>query len=262
MRNLRIHKIVWLIVFVLSFTISGLSIIFQDLYQGVVSQEIIPGTIAQDGMTLILSVLGFGLVLSVKANKRVTQVLILSILFYMFYAYSIYVIEQIYTSFYIGYILIVAATFWALIFALLSINLSDYKKVILSKNLRYITVVFSLFTVCLFTILWIAQLIPLMIHHQKPDFTYSIYILDLVYIMPAFLIVSILLFKKKTIGLVLSPILFFKAFTLLFSVGVGYYVRSFYGFPITFGGGMFYLVISIMFFIVSFYQLRSIYRAE
>jgi hypothetical protein len=63
---------------------------------------------------------------------------------------------------------------------------------------------------------------------DKIEYTYSIYIIDMVFVLPALIMSAILLIKKNALGLIFAPILFVKAFTLLFSVGLGGLLRPLY----------------------------------
>jgi hypothetical protein len=80
----------------------------------------------------------------------------------------------------------------------------------------------------LFCPLWIGRLLPLMHSGQKPDALYSIFILDLCFVMPAFVIVAVLTAQNKGLGLLLTPVLFVKGFTLLFSVALGSLFKPLY----------------------------------
>jgi hypothetical protein len=73
----------------------------------------------------------------------------------------------------------------------------------------------------LFYVLWIGQLLPLMRTGEKIEYSNSIFILDMVFVLPALMMSAVLLIKNNALGAIFAPILSFKAFTLLFSVGVG-----------------------------------------
>jgi len=125
---------------------------------------------------------------------------ILSFLAYLFYAYGIYVIEQLYNSFYILYLSIFTLSFWAIVFAMANLNPKVYKYFNLEKPFRNISLVFLLFIPILFYTLWINDLLPLIRNDEKIEFTFSIYILDMAFVLPAFLILAVLIIKRKELG--------------------------------------------------------------
>ena len=57
---------------------------------------------------------------------------------------------------------------------------------------------------------------------------YSIYILDLCFIMPAFVILAIKTAKNKGLGLLLTPALFVVGFTLLAPLAVGELLKPYF----------------------------------
>jgi len=56
---------------------------------------------------------------------------------------------------------------------------------------------------------------------------YSIYILDLCFIMPAFIIVAVMTLKKRGLGFLLTPALYIMGFTLLFPLAQGEFIKPF-----------------------------------
>jgi hypothetical protein len=101
------------------------------------------------------------------------------------------------------------------------INQDVLRHIKASKMVRYLSVGCLIFTALLFYFLWTGRLLPLMRMGEKIEFFYSIFILVMVFVLPAIIISGILLIKKSALGLIFATILFFKAFTLLFSVGLG-----------------------------------------
>lgn len=74
--------------------------------------------------------------------------------------------------------------------------------------------------------LWIGMLLPLMQTGEQIDSLYSIFVLDLCFIMPAFLILSVLTYRDHGTGLLLLPAIYVLGFTLIFSLAVGDLVKT------------------------------------
>ncbi|TFC04389.1 hypothetical protein E3O42_05185 [Cryobacterium adonitolivorans] len=73
------------------------------------------------------------------------------------------------------------------------------------------------------------MLIPLMRDRDQIDSLYSIFILDLGFIMPAFLILAVLALSNHGVGLVLLPSLYVLGFTLIFSLALAELVKPVVG---------------------------------
>ncbi|TDO73381.1 hypothetical protein DFR79_13819 [Halanaerobium saccharolyticum] len=94
---------------------------------------------------------------------------------------------------------------------------------------------------------------------EKQEFTFSIYILDFVFVLPAMLITAIMLIKQKKLAYLMAPVLFFKAFSLLFSVALGSFLRPLYNVNFNTEEASFYLTLSLIFLalaVLNFQQLK------
>jgi high-affinity K+ transport system ATPase subunit B len=77
-------------------------------------------------------------------------------------------------------------------------NLKDevLAKVKLSKAMANTSAISGIVIALIFTSLWISALIPLMKEHNRIEFLYSIYLLYLCFVMPAFLITGVMALQK------------------------------------------------------------------
>ena len=246
-KNLRINKTLWLIVASLSLIVACIGVFNQDVYSKVISFDLLPGTVAQDAITILV---GLGLLfLSLRTDDADTkkQIVAISLLAYLFYGNGIYVIERVYNMLYLLYMAIVAFSFWSIVYGLVNIKPEVVRQMEMPKWVRNLSAGCLLFTAALFYVLWMGQLLPLMSAGEKIEFFYSIFILDMVFVLPAILISGALLIKKNKFGLIFAPILFFKAFTLLFSVGLGGLLKPLYSQVANQGETVFYLSLSIIY---------------
>jgi len=65
-RNLKANKILWISIASLSLVAACIGVFNQDVYEKVISYDLLPGTVAQDVITIIASVVLLSL--SLKAN--------------------------------------------------------------------------------------------------------------------------------------------------------------------------------------------------
>ena len=247
LKKIKVNKTLWLLVASLSLIAAFVGVFNQDIYGKVISQDLLPGTISQDVITIVAGLFLLFLSLITDGTSIKVQLVIMSLLAYLFYGFGIYVIERVYNSLYILYISIFSLSFWTLVYGLVNIDQDVLKYVKASKLVRYLSAGFLLFTALLFYSLWTAQLLPLMRTGEKIEYLYSIYILDMAFVLPAIIVSAILVIKKNALGLILTPILFVKAFTLLFSVGLGGLLKPFYNQIADPGETSFYLILSVIF---------------
>lgn len=246
-KNLKANKTLWLLIAGLSLIAASIGVLNQNIYIQVIESDLLPGTVAQDVITIIASLLLLFLIARINETDVKKQIVVMSLLAYLFYGYGIYVIERVYNPLYILYMMIVGLSFWSIVFGLVCINQEVVKQVKAPKMIRYLSAGCLFFTAILFYFLWIAQLLPLMRTGEKIEFFYSIFILDMVFVLPAIILSGVFLLRKHSLGLIFSPILFFKAFTLLFSVGLGGLLKPLYGQTANQGETAFYVILSIVY---------------
>ena len=257
-KNIKKYKKIWIALGVLSLFISTLSVLNHEIYNELVIKEILPGTLSQDIISffvaLSLIIIGF----SADSNSYKKHIVGLSLVAYLFYGYGIYVIEQIYTPFYLVYMIIFALSFWSIVLFIKDYDYLSLDKLTLPKILVRISLFFSIFIPTLFYFIWSSQVLSLIEKSTKLEFTFSVYILDMVFIMPAFLLIAYLLSKKRKIAYIFAPVIFFKSFTLLFSVGMGSLVRLYLGSASNLQEGALYIVLSLIFLGLSLSVIKNL----
>lgn len=251
LKKLSLQKLSWFIIGILSLYASLMGVTKPAVYSKVVTPQWLPGTISQDIITVFVSFLLLFLTITVKPKHVRLHIVVLSILFYLFYAYGIFVIERLYNSLYLIYMAILGISFWSIVYAFISLNYDLLKKINIPDTIRIISIVFSFLIILLFFTLWTSQLLILMDARKKIEFGYSIYILDLIFVLPALAISGELATKKRGLGIILQPILFIKAFTLLFSVGFGGVLKPLYKQPVNSIETTFYIGLSVIFFMLA-----------
>jgi hypothetical protein len=257
-KNPTINKVLWFLIASLALIAAGIGVFNQDIYRKVISTDLLPGTVAQDIITILAGLVLLYLSFMTKDGDIKKQIVAISLLAYLFYGYGIYVIERVYNPLYLLYMAIMAISFWSIAYGLAHLKPDVLGRIKASKTVRYLSAGCLLFTAVLFYFLWAAQLLPLMRTGEKIEFFYSIFILDMVFVLPAIIISGVLLLKKNALGLVFAPILFFKAFTLLFSVGFGGLIEALYGQPADQGETAFYIILSVIYLVFAGFNFWKI----
>ncbi len=231
--NHRMNKILWLNTAAISLIVALIGIVNTGIYDSVVSSKIMPGVLSQDIFTVILSAVVLLVGISIKEDDTKKQVLMVGIMGYLFYGYGIYSIEQIYTVLYLFYLAVFGISAYSIVYFVYSLKWSRIEDVTTPGSIRLISLLFLIITPLIFIPLWISQLVPLMASGEKLEFLYSIYILDLSFIMPAFLIIATKLYKKDDLGYLLTPSIFIVGLMVLAPLSFGELLR-----PLIYGQSM------------------------
>jgi len=258
LQKLSMNKILWFSLAFLSLIASLIGVLNHGIYSKVVNTEFLPGVISQDVTTIVASVIILFCIVRTKEGDFIKQIIVLGIISYLFYAYGIYVIEQFYNALYFLYMAIFGLSFYSIIYGVVNIRQDILQKVQLPKLMRNVSIGCLLFVPALFIPLWLSKLLPLIQNGQKIEFTYSIYILDLCFIMPLFIIIAIMTAKKEGLGLLLAPALFIKGFTVLFPVGLAEILKILYNQTANTGGIWLYWGLSILFLMLVILYLRNL----
>lgn len=195
MCHIKINKTIWLLTGVLSFIAAVTGVCNPVIYKGLVSSAFMPGVLSQDLMTIAASVSLIALVLLMKKEDVIKQILIIGILGYILYAYGIYSIEQFYNELYLLYLSIFGLSFYSIVLGIAFISDDEHLKVRIGKGVKNLSAGISLMIPMLFYPLWISQLIPLMIEGNKIESAYSVYILDMAFVLPLFVVIPVMALK-------------------------------------------------------------------
>ena len=89
-----------------------------------------------------------------------------------------------------------------------SIKGDAVEKLTLPAYARYGAAVYGVIIAVMFNIIWFSALTPLLQTGDRIEYTFSVYIIDLVFIMPSFVIAAYLALRRKYVGVVGLPALF------------------------------------------------------
>jgi len=258
LRNLRTNKILWYITTGFTFVAAVVGSVIPNLYNGLFPREFIPGAWPQDVLTVLICLILFILIHKMKDDDTKLQIVIMGIIGSFFYLYGIFTIERVYNFLYILYAAIFALSFWTLVYNLASIKAELLQRVELSKGMLKTSAVSAIVIALLFTFLWISALVPLMREHNRIEYLYSIYILDLCFIMPAFFITAVMSLRRRGFGILFMPAIFVIGFFVIFPLGLGEIAKPYYGQATNIGSMMVSFVFSIFMLVVGFLHLHKL----
>lgn len=255
--HINFHRILWAITGVLTLVAAALGLGNPRIYDRIVSEELVPGAYSQDLLSAVAALGLLYLVFTTSADRMKHQIVALGLLGYLFYAYGIYVIERAYNGLYLVYMAIFTLAFWAMVYAGAHLR-RDLPRPALSKTLRLVSASGAILQPLIFYPLWIGMLLPLMQTGEQIDSLYSIFVLDLCFIMPAFLILSVLTYRNHEIGLLLLPAIYVLGFTLIFSLAVGEMVKPMFNATLSPAAFWPALVLSLLFLVLGVLHLSKL----
>lgn len=257
-QNLNTNKVLWLLTSVLALIAASVGFAHSSIYDQVVSSELMPGIFSQDLITIIISLIAIVLIVGLKEDSARKQITILGMIGYFFYGYGILVIEQLYTPLYFVYMAIFSLSTYSIIYSVISLK-GAIPKFTISKNIRVLSVVFLVIVPLVFIPLWSSQIIPLIQSGEKLEFLFSVYILDLCFLMPLFVLTAIKTARNTNVGLLLAPALLFVGFMVLVPLPLGELVKPLlFNMSMDTGGLALFLILSMIFITLAIVNLVSL----
>jgi len=164
-------------------------------------------------------------IITYKKNK-IAMLLWSGAVFYLIYTFVIYCFAVHFNSLFIIYCLILGLSFYSFMYFLFSqikkpiVDWFDGKMPVKAVGIYLIVIA------CMFYMLWLSEIVPGISANTTPKNiidmglpTNPVQALDLSVVLPGFLIISILLFRKKPLGLMLAPTML--VFCILMDITIG-----------------------------------------
>ncbi len=262
-KNLNLNKTLFILTGITALIAAVVGVLKPEMYNPVVSARLLPAVFTQDFVVILASLVLIVLAILLKQNDYRKLIVIYGILGFFFYAYGIYSIEQVYTSLYLLYLIILACSFYVLIFSISSMDKHAIEGLNISPIIRYIAAGYGVFIAIMFNFIWISQLIPLLRSGERIEYTFSVYVIDLVFIMPAFVIAAFLTIRKRAIGLTGLPALFILGVGILSPLALAEVFKPLrYDMPVNHGEFWLYSILSMTFLFLSSIYLIAIKRSK
>jgi hypothetical protein len=251
----------WFAIGLLSAGASAAGISFPSLYEGVVADHILPGVIGQDIISLIAALALMTYAVSMNERDNVAHLIVLGLLVYFFHAYGIYAFERIYNWAYLAYLVIFSLSFFATLYEFASFREERLSQLEVSTRIRNASIGLLFGSAVIFAALWVSHLVPLMQTGERIEFTYSIYVLDLCFIVPLFILSSIMALREQPLALGAIPALLTAGFFILLPVAIGEGLKLFVyetsGDP---GALALFFGLSVAFLVMAVTYLKSLHR--
>lgn len=248
----RLDRWLWFGTAALAFVAAGFGVHNPSTYEGLVPDTIMPGVYSQDLVTLLLSSILAVLAFSGRSYPSQKRVVAHGILGFLFYAYGIYAMERMYNALYPLYLTIFGISLFVLIYSVTTGLDETTTRLRVPAILRILSAGYGMLIAVMFTLLWLSELVPLMKAGRRIDHLYSIYIIDLSFVMPAFVIAALLALRRHPIGLMGLPALFVVGAGILSPLALAEWIKPFrYGLTRDVGGMLLFGILTLVFMVLA-----------
>lgn len=230
-KNLKLNKSLWVLSTLLALVAAIYGLIDHQIYSGLFPEKFIAAQFSQDWLTILVCLFLIYLIFTTRGSSLKKPLIILGIMGAFAYLYAIFSIERVYNVLYLLYLAILGTSFFSIVFTTSSLDSGVMNTLEVRKGVKYTTAIFSLLIAALFSFLWISALLPLMATKTQIQNLYSIYLLDLVFVMPSFAITAVMTFRKNPLGYVLTPAMFILGIFVIFPLGLGELAQPMFGMP-------------------------------
>lgn len=263
-KNLTLNRMLYGLTGLLALIATVTGVLNPAMYDPViVLDNIIPGVFTQDLFVIVGALVMIVLAARMDPADYRTTIVILGILGFLFYAYGIYSIEQVYTALYPLYLAILALSFYTMAFSLTSLDRAAIEALRLPPIVKFGSAGYGMLIAVMFNIIWIGRLVPLIQTHDRIENAFSVFIIDLVFIMPSFMITAYLTIRERALGLVGLPALFIVGIGILSPLGVAELLKpSRYGLPLNRGEFWLWAVLSLVFLVFTLVYLTALKRSD
>jgi hypothetical protein len=244
----RLTRWLWLLTGLLALVTAGLGVARPAMYEELMPATVLPGMFTQDLLVVALSAVLLGLAGTTRPTQVRRQVAAHGILGFLFYAYGIYAIERVYTGLYPAYLALFGASLFVLVQSLAAVPSAVRRALAVPAWMRRLAAGYALAVAAMFTVLWLGQLLPLLESGTRVDVLYSIYVIDLSFVMPALAVAAVLALRRHPVGLMGLPALFVLGAGILSPLALAELLKpGRYGQPFDAGGFWLYAGLSAAF---------------
>ena len=137
--------------------------------------------------------------------------------------------------------------------------MNSLDKLEITKRSKNLSMIYLIFNAVMFNIIWSGLLLGHILAGTKPEFAFSIFILDLWFIMPAFFLIAIFLKQNRALGVFLPPVLLLLGFFVLIPLALTEFLKLLmFEQAIDMGSLFLYLPLSAILLILSVLYLKDL----
>ncbi len=189
---------------------AGCGIFIHGLYRDV--PNIVAQAIGQDliSLAIVLPTLVITAVLA-RRGSLPARLIWLGGLLYLVYTYLIFAFDIQYNQLFLVYVALLGCSLYGFIGSLARLDMSGIKSHSTGKAPIKLTCIYLAVVAILFYFMWLSEIVPAWLAGELPQSvqengtqSHAVYVLDMAWILPAFVITSISLWRKHILGYTLA----------------------------------------------------------
>lgn len=235
--------------------------------KGLYQHEPLSGAVqvlAQDVVTIIIGIPL--LLLSIYLYRRQSvkgHLLLTGTLAYFLYTYSSYSFLLMYNNFFLVYVALMSASFFAFILSIMCFDINNLSSYFARKLPTKLIGGFLITVGILILLMWVGRIIPSLMNGTIPYgleiyTTLVIQALDLGFVVPLAILAGILVIKQNSFGYLLAPIMIMKGFTLGTAVTVMAITMILSGVQTSYSEVIIFSIINLLFVFFMFLILSNV----
>jgi hypothetical protein len=257
---LRTVTILASMVIVLLLIMAGAGLFGQNVYDDFAPPKYVQESRAQDLISLALGIpLLAAALIAVQRGRAWGFPLWAGVLAYELYVYAIYAFGGVYNIFFLAYIAVASLSLYGIVGVLNGVDGEWFQQSVGEKMPRRWIGGFFLLITLIFAAIWIASVLET-ISTGTEDSGHLIFVIDLMIVLPAFVISAVKLFRRQVMGDVLAGTMLIKFDSLCIAIALGQLFRAMNGIAVESGLLSVFIpmgVIGLVFSWVYFRNLRQ-----
>ena len=192
---------------------SGGGLLISGLYRD--APYFVAQAVGQDpvSVTVVLPLLIISAILTSRGSVR-AKVIWLGGLTYLVYTYAVAAFEVRFNSLFLVYVALLGCSLYALIGGMVTTNMAEIKACFTEKTPAKAISIYLAVLAVLFYFLWLSEVVPALVAggilksiQDNGTPTNAVHVLDMAWVLPAFLITSVSLWRKRGLGYTLAGVL-------------------------------------------------------
>jgi len=193
----------------------------------------------------------------------------MGVLLALIYSYVIYAFAVHFNSLFLVYVAILGLSFYTLVGSLIYLHLEDLQPSFAGNSKTRLVSVFLLVVAILFYLQWLSEDIPALLMGKIPQsvvenglLTNPVHVLDMGLLLPAMIITSILLWRRKLLGYILAiPLLVFSILTGIGILAI-FVAMSMNGMPTNLAVELLFAIIIVLSLVLCWLYVREVKEPE
>ncbi|MGN6744128.1 MAG: hypothetical protein ACTHJL_12660 [Amnibacterium sp.] len=228
------QRILWAATGLATVAAAGTGLILPSIYDRLVPAALLPGVYGQDAVGAVVGAALLTLAVPAEPAAR-RDLTAIGLAGYLGYAYGILVIERVTNPLYLDYLAVFAGAVWSLVLAVAGIRRTGAAPPLPPRWARFVSTVGAVLQPLVFVPLWIVALLPVLAARRPEGALLAVSVLDLGFVMPAFVVTAVLLALRRPSGSLLAPPMFVLGAVLMGSLTVAALTGPLFGVRVTAG---------------------------